>query len=107
MKDRTVFPVCSKDDIAPEVLIDLVSCNCSGDCSKGWCTCKKNTVACTDFCGCGEECQNTDAPPPEGALNVDNTSDEQFGENDECTKAEMEELEKFLQAVDEDLEMQE
>ena len=41
MKVETLMPVCSKDYIAPEEPIDLVSCNCNGDCSKGRCTCKK------------------------------------------------------------------
>ena len=85
------MPVCSKDDIAPKELIDLVSCNCNGDCSKGRCTCKKNSVACTDFCGCGEECQNT-VSPSGGSLNVD-----------DCEESKAEIVE-FSQAVKKDLE---
>ena len=85
-----MMPVCSRDDIAPEELIDLVSCNCNGDCSKGRCTCKKNKVACTDFCGCGDECMNTDVSPP--ALNADDNEESEA------------EIAEFLQAVDKDLE---
>ena len=43
--------ICTAEEISPEDLISLVSCNCNGDCSNGHCTCKKNNVACTDSCG--------------------------------------------------------
>ena len=32
---------------------------------KDWCTCHKNKEACTDFCGCGDECANNDVAIPE------------------------------------------
>lgn len=98
-KDEMLMPVCSADDVAPEGLVDLVTCNCKGDCTKGRCTCKKNNVACTDACGCGEACQNTDAPPPAGALNADDP-DELF-EHD-CSEEELEELQNFLKEVEDD-----
>ena len=46
LKEETNMSVDSRDDIAPEEqVIDLVSCNCNGDSSKGRCTSKKNNVA--------------------------------------------------------------
>ena len=66
LKEETMMPVDSRDDIAPEEqIIDLFSCNCNGDCSKGSCTFKNNNVAsaCIDFCCCREECQNIDVSP--------------------------------------------
>ena len=79
------MPVCTLDNVAPEELVELVSCNCKGDCTKRWCKCKKNNVPCTDFCGCGDICQNTDAPPTDNCLNGedDNEDDEESDCNDE------------------------
>ena len=104
MDGELLMPVCTVDSIAPEEIVELVSCNCGGDCSKGWCTCKKNGVPCTDFCGCGDECQNTDAPPTNAALNADN-GDEEDEDADECTAEELEELEILLEEVEEVVEM--
>ena len=61
--DDILVPVSTRDDIAPEHLITLVSCNCKGACSTNHCTCKKNNFACTDFCGCGDSCENSDMRP--------------------------------------------
>ena len=72
--------------VAPEGLVDLVTCNCKGDCTKGWCTCKNNKVPCTDACGCGESWQNTDAPPPDGALNCDAQDDNEQSDSEDCTQ---------------------
>ena len=49
--NRIYMPVRTAEEISPEDLISLVSCNCNGDCSNGHCTCKNNYVACTDSCG--------------------------------------------------------
>ena len=76
-----------------------MSCNCDGDCSKGWCSCKKNGVACTDFCGCGDGCQNTDVPPTNAALNLDIDGDDQ-DYDDECSAEELAELETLLSEIE-------
>ena len=92
------MPVCTQDRVAPEEL---------EDCTKGWCGCRKNNVHCTDLCGCGDKCENTDAPPPAGvSLNEDSEmdNDEVSEEGVEMTEEEREELEEFLKQVDEDLE---
>ena len=43
--DGVWMPICTANEIAPDDLISLVSCNCNGDCSNNHCTCKKNNVA--------------------------------------------------------------
>ena len=63
--DGDLFPICTKDLIAPEDIIELVACNCKGKCIKDWCKCRKNKEACTEFCGCGDECMNSDMDIPE------------------------------------------
>ena len=57
-----MMPISTEDEITPEDIVTLVSCNLNGECSNNHCTCKKNNV-CTDFCGYGDLCQNTDMRP--------------------------------------------
>ena len=102
LRNEALFPKCSEEDVAPEGLVDLVTCNCKGDCTKGWCTCKKNKVPCTDACGCGEACQNTDAPPPDGALNCDVQDNKEQSDSEECTDEELEQLQNFFDEIDEE-----
>ena len=40
-------PVPALDPMAPEELLRFMSCNCHGDCSTQWCSCKKNSVQCS------------------------------------------------------------
>lgn len=95
-----LMPVCTHDSIAPEGLVDLVSCNCQGDCTKGWCTCQKAPTNCTDLCGCGDICLNTDPRPPTSVNDIDGEDGEQM---DEVNEDELEELHQYLQELD-DLE---
>ena len=89
--DDILVPVSTRDDIAPEHLITLVSCNCKGACSTNHCTCKKNNVACTDFCGCGDSCENSDMRPENVSLNEEEDEEaeeevkgeEEYDEEDE------------------------
>ena len=55
--------------IAPKDIIELISCNCGGNCNDRRRRCVKNVV-CTDFCGCGDTCENADHSPP-GNINED------------------------------------
>ena len=95
-----LMAACTQGRIAPEGLVELVSCNCNGDCSKGWCTCQKNNFPRTDLCVCSDEFQNTDVPPPPSAFN-DNDEDEQLEEADKCIEEEVKELEKYIQQIGE------
>ena len=50
MKENGILmTVHTNNNIAPEDLVELVSCNCNDDCVDGWCTCKTNSVLCTDL----------------------------------------------------------
>ena len=44
-----LMTVRTNNNIAPEDLVELVSCNCNNDCVDGCCTCKTNNVLCTDL----------------------------------------------------------
>ena len=88
--DGVWMPICTANEIAPDDLISLVSCNCNGDCLNNHCTCKKNNVACTDFCGCGDSCENTDMRPPEN-LCLHEEEEEEEGEEEEDKEEDYEE----------------
>ena len=55
------FPETTDDDIAPCSVINLISCQCKYKCHKR-CGCCTNGLVCTDFCNCGDTCENTDPP---------------------------------------------
>jgi len=44
-------------DPAPKSLLELVSCACKKGCNSARCSCKKNTLPCTDMCIC-DTCDN-------------------------------------------------
>ena len=50
---------------APDALLELIVCSCSGDCSTRHCSCTRNGVLCTDSCRCTERCCNTESVPEE------------------------------------------
>lgn len=43
---------------APEALLDMIVCGCTGFCSTGHCSCNRNGLSCTDACQCGDNCNN-------------------------------------------------
>lgn len=43
---------------APEALLDMIVCGCTGFCSTGHCSCNRNGLSCTDACLCGDNCNN-------------------------------------------------
>lgn len=43
---------------APEALLELIMCECTGLCTTGHCSCKRNGLSCTDACQCGDKCEN-------------------------------------------------
>ena len=55
-------PITTTEPIAPENLIKLICCNCSGDCDTLRCSCRKNGIVCVAACGkChGVSCLNTE-----------------------------------------------
>ena len=52
--------------IAPDSVIELISCNCR-TCQKK-CSCRKKQNNCTDFCGCTNLCENTDPQLPTSVM---------------------------------------
>ena len=43
---------------APQVITEMVSCQCKTDCSSNRCPRRAKNLSCTDLCQCGSECQN-------------------------------------------------
>ena len=66
--DGQYVPRTSNTPIAPDSVVQLVSCKCTKGCKGGKCKCKYNNEPCTDFCGCGSNCQNTDPKMPSTAV---------------------------------------
>lgn len=81
--DDVLMPICTTNEVAPEDLITLVSCQCNGNCSKNICTCKKNNEPCTDFCGCGDSCENTDIRPQENLGDEEDLEEEELEEDED------------------------
>lgn len=54
---------------APEALLDMIVCGCTGACSTGHCSCNRNNLACTDACLC-LDCSN-----PNNTLDTNTDSD--------------------------------
>ena len=46
-----LMPVKMTQPAAPEKLLKIIRCNCSGNCEKKICTCRKNALQCTPACG--------------------------------------------------------
>ena len=60
-KTSTGFkPIAMTKSAAPEALLRIIRCNCSGKCDTKRCTCRKNGLRCTSACGqCkGLTCEN-------------------------------------------------
>ena len=58
------LPLITDDPVAPQALLKMTSCKSCKLCSDGRCTCNLANVSCTEFCGCGEFCENTDTTLP-------------------------------------------
>ncbi len=43
---------------APKAVIEMVRCQCKGDCTSQRCSCKSNSLQCTDLCLCSTQCEN-------------------------------------------------
>ncbi|XP_043279745.1 uncharacterized protein [Venturia canescens] len=60
-RTRTMMvPVMNPENSAPDNLLTLVSCSCTGDCKTARCTCRKSGLPCTQLCKhCeGQSCSN-------------------------------------------------
>ena len=45
---------------APKAIIEMVNCDCKGNCSSQRCGCRSHNLACTERCLCSTKCQNDD-----------------------------------------------
>ena len=45
---------------APKAIIDMVRCQCKGNCTSNRCSCKSNNLPCTDLSVCITYCENDD-----------------------------------------------
>lgn len=62
---------------APEALLDLIVCACTGQCVTGHCSCNRNGLSCTEACQCGDSCSN-----PSNEYQQESESDDSDGEED-------------------------
>lgn len=71
LKDDQLRPVYCINAPAPEALLELHKCNCKTGCKTKSCGCRKNQLACTDMCGCGDICQNMVQDSPLGIAEIE------------------------------------
>ena len=59
-RDRSgeLQPTTTDLNSAPEAVLELATCGCKTDCSKGWCSCYAEKMPCTDMCKCSEFSEN-------------------------------------------------
>ena len=58
---RSLWLRSTDDIIAPISVIELVSCkSCKSGCTTDRCACYRVGEGCTEFCGCGDVCENVD-----------------------------------------------
>lgn len=69
-EDGRLKPVFCENAPAPEALLELRKCHCKTGCNKQSCGCRRNSLVCTDLCGCGEICENVVLDKP---VDVDET----------------------------------
>ena len=70
------MPHTTDSEMAPNSVVQLVSCNCNKERCTKKCKCASNDEVCTDFCGCNEHCQNSDPKMQASVLDDDDFEDE-------------------------------
>ena len=66
---------------APDELIDLLSCSCSGDCKEDSCPCIRNKLPCTDACH-SFSCHNPHENDFDDFSDEDNDDDYEYDDRD-------------------------
>ena len=59
-QDGYLVPVLNINVPAPEALLELRQCSCRSSCMTNRCGCHKNSLMCSDACGCGDGCENSE-----------------------------------------------
>ena len=72
-----LIPILTDQPPAPEELLKIIRCNCSGDCSSAKCSCKKHSMKCSIACGqcCGTSCSNASEFVKEDDDDFENSTD--------------------------------
>ena len=72
-----LIPILTDQPPAPEELLKIIRCNCSGDCSSAKCSCKKHSMKCSIACGqcCGSACSNASEFVEEDDDDFENSTD--------------------------------
>ena len=56
--DGQLQPTTTDIPLAPEAIVEMVRCQCKGNCSANRCSCKSKNLPCTDLCLCNTQCEN-------------------------------------------------
>ena len=56
--DGQLNPTTTDVPPAPKAIIEMVRCQCKGNCTSNRCSCKSNNLPCTDLCMCNTHCEN-------------------------------------------------
>ena len=56
--DGQLQPATTDVPPAPEPIVEMVRCQCKGNCSSNRCSCKSKNLPCTDLCLCNTQCEN-------------------------------------------------
>jgi len=54
--DGQLKPTTTDVPLAPETIVEMVRCQCKGNCSLNRCSCKSENLPCTDLCLCNTQC---------------------------------------------------
>ena len=75
-----LIPILTDQPPAPEELLKIIRCNCSGDCSSAKCSCKNHSLKCS--IACGQCCRTAHGwsiwPPGQRSMTVAATYTMQF-----------------------------
>ena len=53
------MPILTRDPLAPDCVLELVSCGCGKSQCSGRCSCKEKDLPCTEVCKCdSDNCKN-------------------------------------------------
>lgn len=58
IENETLVPILTDELPAPTGLIELSMCSCKTNCETNRCSCKKNSLVCTEMCKCSDTCNN-------------------------------------------------
>jgi len=56
--DGQLQPTTTDVPPAPEAIVEMVRCQCKGNCSSNRCSCKSKNLPCTDLCLCNTQCES-------------------------------------------------